>query len=124
MCFRIGEALNAAALAERTNIDLLFELYARVTYSNREGVEQHFQFADLFHSDKPPYLNGTYIGWKGCPLGELDTGVFLTSPAGKIARCVGKIKRNGPATKWKIIILSIWQADWEDIGYVRGIVCA
>ena len=50
-CFRIGEALNAAAVASRTNTDAVIELYARIIHSEREtdkGFKQFFQFADLF----------------------------------------------------------------------------
>lgn len=50
-CFRIGEALNAAAVASRANTDAIIELYARIVLSEREvngGFKQFFQFGDLF----------------------------------------------------------------------------
>ena len=125
-CFRIGEALNAATVASHTNLDPLIELYARVTYSQRIGVEQYFQFADLFRGDRPPFLNGSYVGWKGVDLWDCDSKYFLgESGKGKIARCVGKLKRDEVNRgSWKIVILSIWEAFWDDVCYVKGIVCS
>ena len=124
-CFRIGEALNAATVASHTNMHHLTELYARVTYSKRDGVEQYFQFADLFRPERPPYLNGSYIGWKGSDLWEADTKSFLVDlKEGKLARCIGKMKRDQTTRVWKMVILNIWEATWEDVGYVKGIVCA
>ena len=125
-CFRIGEALNAATVASHTNLDPLIELYARVTYSQRVGVEQFFQFADLFRSDRPPFLNGLYVGWKGVDLWDCDSKYFLgQSGNGKIARCVGKLKRDETNRgSWKMVVLSIWEASWGDVGYVKGIVCS
>ena len=124
-CFRIGEALNAATIASHTNMHHLTELYARVTYSKLDGVEQFFQFADLFRPERPPYLNGSYIGWKGSDLWETDTKPFLGQlSGGKIARCIGKMKRDETTKMWKMVVLNIWEATWEDVGYVKGIVCA
>ena len=45
ICFRIGEALNAAAVALRENVDAIIEFYARVVSSSREasgGYKQYF----------------------------------------------------------------------------------
>ena len=124
-CFRIGEALNAATIASHTNMHHLTELYARVTYSKRDGVEQFFQFADLFRPERPPYLNGSYIGWKGSDLWETGTKSFLVDlRGGKIARCIGKMKRDETTKLWKMVVLSIWEATWDDVGYVKGVVCA
>jgi len=125
-CFRIGEALNAATIASHTNLDPLIELYARVTYSQRVGAEQFFQFADLFRSDRPPFLNGTYVGWKAVDLWDCDSKYFLgESGRGKIARCVGRLKRDEVNKgSWKMVVLSIWEASWDDVGYVKGIVCS
>ena len=126
-CFRIGEALNAAAAASRTNTEAIIELYARITYSEREakGVAQHFQFADLYKSDSPPYLSGTYGLWKGSELWSHDSKAFLgPSGKGKMARVIGKIKRDPVGTGCKMTILSIWEAEWEDVQWVKGIICA
>lgn len=125
-CFRIGEALNAATVASHTNLDPLIELYARVTYSQRVGVEQFFQFADLFRSERPPFLNGSYVGWKSVELWDCDSKYFLGETGkGRMARCVGKLKRDEKKRgSWKMVIFSIWEASWDDVGYVKGIVCA
>ncbi|KAK5724283.1 hypothetical protein LTR15_004327 [Elasticomyces elasticus] len=122
VCFRIGEALNAGSLAVRNNKHVLLELYARVTESCREekpGRHQHFVFHDLYH-DKPPYLAGTYDLWDQSRLWELDSRVFLSSNAGgTVCRAIARMKRDG--MKWKLEVLSIWEASWEDVEHVAGI---
>ncbi|MCJ1239109.1 hypothetical protein MMC14_007102 [Varicellaria rhodocarpa] len=127
LCFRIGEALNAGCAGARHNIDIVIELYARVTYSERDsdGIKQHFQFADLFTSERPPFLNGSYSVWKGVELWDHDSKAFLGAKGiGKIARIVGKIKRDDKNKSWKLMILSIWKATWDDVNYAKGVICA
>lgn len=125
-CFRIGEALNAAATASRSNVDAIIELYARVVFSEREangGLKQFFQFGDLF-TDKPPFLSGTYSLWKGVGLWNVDSRVFIGEKGtGKMARVMGRVKRRERGG-CEIIILSIWEADWEDVETAKGIVCS
>lgn len=126
-CFRIGEALNVASSASYNNLDAVIELYARTTYSERDanGLKQYFQFADLFRSERPPFLNGSYDIWKGSELWELDSSRFLGEKGkGQIARVVGRIKRDEKTKAWKMTILSIWKASLEDVGYAKGVVCA
>lgn len=126
-CFRIGEALNAASAASRTNIDALIELYARVTSSTREEGrwKQHFEFADLFSSEKPPFLSGTYDLWRGVPLWESDSRAFLGEDGkGRLARVVGRITRDEESRAWRMRILNVWAAGLEDVAWVKGIVCA
>ena len=124
-CFRIGEALNVATQAFHTSTHPLIELYARVTYSHRVGIEQFIQFADLFRSEKSPFLNGSFVGWKGVELWDNDSKAFLGDAGkGKVARCVGRMKRDETGRAWKIMVLSIWEADWEDVGFAKGIVCS
>ncbi|KAK3639725.1 hypothetical protein LTR56_012302 [Elasticomyces elasticus] len=122
VCFRIGEALNAGSLAVRNNKNALLELYARVTESYREekpGRHQHFVFHDLYH-DKPPYLTGTCDLWDQSGLWELDSRAFLSSSAaGTVCRAIARMKRDG--MKWKLEVLSIWEASWEDVEHVAGI---
>ncbi|KAK3637259.1 hypothetical protein LTR56_013797 [Elasticomyces elasticus] len=122
VCFRIGEALNAGCLAVRNNKNVLLELYARVTESHREekpGRHQHLVFHDLYH-DKPPYLTGTYDLWDQSRLWELDSRAFLSSRAeGTVCRAIARMKRDG--MKWKLEVLSIWEASWEDVEHVAGI---
>lgn len=130
ICFRIGEGLNAAAVASRTNVDAIVELYARIVSSSREasgGYKQLFQFGDLF-TDKPPYLSGLYTLWKGVRLWDNDSKELTGEQArGKMVRVLGRIKKKeprheqGPAVE--MIVLSIWEVDWEDIGVAKGIAC-
>jgi len=125
-CFRIGEALNAAAVASRTNTDAIIELYARTIFSEREingGFKQFFQFGDMF-TDKPPYLSGTYTLWKGVDLWDVDSKPFLGEKGkGKMARVMGRIKRCEQGGGCEMVVLSIWEVDWEDVGVAKGIVC-
>ena len=126
-CFRIGEALNAAAVASRTNTDAVIELYGRVIHSEREtekGYKQFLQFGDLF-TDKPPYLSATYSLWKGVGLWDMDSKVFLGEEGGgKMARVLGRIKKREQGGGCEMVVLSIWEVDWEDVGVAKGIVCS
>ena len=131
ICFRIGEGLNAAAAASRANVDAIVELYARIVSSSREasgGYKQLFQFGDLF-TDKPPYLSGVYTLWKGVGLWDNDSKELTGEQGrGKMVRVLGRIKKKeprqeqGPAVE--MIVLSIWEVDWEDIGVAKGIACS
>ena len=126
-CFRIGEALNAAAVASRTNTDAVIELYARVIQSEREtdkGFKQFFQLGDLFTS-KPPYLSATYSLWKGVGLWDMDSKVFLGEKGReKMARVLGRVKKREGGGGCEMVVLSIWEVDWEDVGIAKGIVCS
>lgn len=125
--FRIGEALNAGAIACRAKVDAIIELYARVLHSEREannGHKQFFQFCDLF-TDKPPYLSGTYSLWKGVDLWDQDSRVFLEDGGrGKMCRAVGRIKRCAQGSGCEMLVLSVWEIDWEDVGVAKGMICA
>lgn len=125
--FRIGEALNAGAIACREKVDAIVELYARVLNSEREannGHKQLFKFGDLF-TDKPPYLSGTYKLWKGVDLWDQDSRVFLDDGGGgKMCRAIGRIKRREQGGGCEMLVLSIWQIDWEDVGIAKGVVCS
>ena len=126
-CFRIGEALNAAAVASRTNTDAVIELYARIIHCEREtgkGFKQFFQFGDLF-TEKLPYLSATYSLWKGVGLWDMDSKVFLGEEGrGKMARALGRIKKREGGGGCEMVVLSIWEVDWEDVGIAKGIVCS
>ena len=130
VCFRIGEALNAAAVASRANVDAVIELYARVASSSREangGYKQSFQFADLF-TDKPPCLSGTYTLWKGVALWDNDSKELVGEPGGgKMVRVLGRIKRKQPVQGQgpgvEMVVLSIWEADWEEVEVAKGVIC-
>ncbi|KAL8870506.1 MAG: hypothetical protein Q9174_003465 [Haloplaca sp. 1 TL-2023] len=122
-CFRIGEALNAASTALRSNQDVVIEVYVRVVHSERPvgSVKQHFRFADVFVPDRPPYLKGSYGLWKGAKLWDEDSKAFLGEQAKrKMARVVGRIVRDDQGNGMQIRVLSIWEADWEDVGICKG----
>ncbi|KAI4187057.1 MAG: hypothetical protein LQ346_005560 [Caloplaca aetnensis] len=122
-CFHIGEALNAGSTALRTKQDAVIELYARVAHSERPAgsVKQHFQFADIFSPDKPPFLKGTYGLWKGVELWDKDSKVFLGEEGkGKMARVVGRMVRDEKTRGLELNLLSVWEADWEDVGICKG----
>jgi hypothetical protein len=124
-CFRIGEALNSGVFAVNNNKDIIIELYARVVSSYREdgGYRQYFVFADLFH-DRPPFLNGEYDLWNGSTLWEFDSQRFLGSQdpmKEKLCRCVGRVKKDERV--FKFTVLNIWEASWDDVKHVKGIVC-
>lgn len=124
-CFRIGEALNAASAASRSKNDAIIELYARVGSSNRElgSFKQFFQFSDLFTPEKPPFLAGSYGLWRGVELWDLDTKSFLGEKGrGKMARAIGRIRREERSQNWGMTILSVWPVDWDDVGITKGIV--
>ena len=128
-CFRIGEAIRAGSEALRSGSDAIIELYARVTYSSRIAPDgkQHFQFADLFH-EHPPFLNGIHDTRKGKRLWDEDYAAFLPpNGSGRKARIIGRLKWQKYAIEdkpgWKLTILSIWEAEWDDIEHVKGIVC-
>lgn len=126
-CFRIGEALNAASLAFRTGTDVIVELFARVSASSREreGFRQHFDFADLFHSERPPFLSGTYELWKDGGRWEGDSRPFLDEEgSGKMCRAVGRLKRDTETKAWRMAVLNIWEATWDDVAWAKGVVCA
>ena len=124
-CFRIGEALNVGSQAVRANNSVVLELYARVMSSRREPPQprgrrkQHFVFHDLHH-DNPPHLEGTLESWDQGRLWDLDSKVFLIRrDVGIMCRVVAKMKRED--SKWRLEVLSLWEAAWEDVEFVAGI---
>ena len=118
-CFRIGEAINQSYQAAKSGKHMVIELYARVLASERTDTGQYFTFCDLFHA-KPPYIKGMYDAaiWKAVQLFEYDSRRLLQQ--GRICRCIGTMKRDG---KERIMTIhNIWEATWEDVGWVEGIV--
>jgi hypothetical protein len=136
-CFRIGECLNVGCTATRSSQtqsseSILIELYAKVVSSYRDvnGVTQHFVLADLFHDLRGPFVQAVCETWKGSDLWEYDCGRFLGDGGcgrseKKICRAVGRMKRDVKLKEkgWRFVILNIWEATWEDVENVRGIVC-
>ena len=125
-CFRIGQALSAASSSLRNSIDAVIELYCCVKHSDREpnGYKQFFELEDLFKPDGSPILNAVYAIWKGVELWEIDSRAFLGDGGrGKMARVMGRMKRREGGQGWEMTVLNIWEATWEDVGVVKGIVC-
>jgi NADPH-dependent glutamate synthase beta subunit-like oxidoreductase len=120
-CFRIGEAINQAHQASKSGKPIMFELYARIFDSTREDTKQYFTFCDLFHA-KPPYIKAVYEGaiWKAVELFDYDSKRLLQH--GRICRCMGTMKRDGK--EWIMVVANIWEATWDDIKWVEGIVNA
>ena len=118
-CFRVGEAINQSCQAVKTGHNILIELYARVLNCERDDSQQRFIFCDLFHA-KPPYIQGVYAAaiWKSAQLFKYDSDRLLQQ--GKICRCIGTMKRNGK--DWIMTLLNIWEATWDDVQWVEGIV--
>ncbi|KAI9666883.1 MAG: hypothetical protein M1831_001388 [Alyxoria varia] len=122
-CFRIGEALNVGSTTFRLGHDIVIELYACVSSScrDKESGKQSFELRDIYHPDRPPYLKASYEGWKGVDLYESETSAFLENGRYRLCRCLGRmIKEKGCVLE----VVSIWEADWEDIEYVKGIMCS
>lgn len=120
-CFRLGEALNVGCEAIRANRSVLLDVYARVKTSYRDDHVQHFLFCDLF-SDRAQTVHGTWEQWKRIDLWERDSRVFLRSSSQRMCRCIGTMKKE--SNQWKIAILNIWEVSWNDVDYVKGIICA
>jgi hypothetical protein len=118
-CFRVGEAVNQSRQAVKTGNTILIELYARVLNSERDESQQWFTFCDLFHA-KPPYIQAVYVAaiWKPVQLFEYDSRRLLQQ--GKICRCIGTMKCDGK--DWVMTVLNIWEATWDDVQWVEGIV--
>jgi len=144
VCFRTAAALAVGCPAARTPVrDVIIELFARVRSSYRTlkpaSVDtsaaslkavtvQHLQTFELLdlYDDAEPTLKATHEWWHGSGLGEEDTKPFLEA-RGSIAgpmlcRALGRVVRERKG--WVLELMSIWQTEWEDVEWVRGIVCA
>ncbi|KAF9697750.1 hypothetical protein EKO04_004484 [Ascochyta lentis] len=120
-CFRVGEAINQSCQANKNGNSILIELYTRVLYSERDDLQQRFTFCDLFHT-KPPYIQAVYGAaiWKSVELFEYDSARLLQQ--GRICRCMGTMKRDGK--DWIMTVLNVWEATWDDVEWVEGIVAS
>ncbi len=118
-CFRIGEAINQSYQASKSDQHIIIELYARILDSERTDKNQLFTFCDLFHA-KPPYIKAVYDAaiWKSVQLFEYDSRRLLQE--GRICRCMGTMKRK--EKEWVMTVHNIWEATWDDISWVEGIV--
>lgn len=124
VCFRIGEMYKEGARCSALDTDAVLELFARVGFSSREPgtVKQHFQFLDLWH-DRLPITIGILANYKTTTLAENESKVFIEGQGGKMARCLGRLKRDpkSPA-RWLLHIINIRETDWEEISWTRRIV--
>ena len=118
-CFRIGEAINSGRGAVRDGKNIILELYARVLCSKRYNNKQSFIFCDLYHINAP-YINAVYDAaiWKADNQFNHDSARLLQEM--KMCRCIGRMMREGD--EWVLAISSVWEASWEDIEWVEGIV--
>ncbi|KAK8879425.1 hypothetical protein PGQ11_000719 [Apiospora arundinis] len=124
-CFHIEEMLRQAAHCYNHNQEVVFELYAKVKYSKREGLarKQYFLLVDLFEEDKEFYLLGSLSGWRAEDLKDRQGQAFLETSSSKMCRCMCKAKRDSKnATGWVLDILDIIEADWEQIRHARMIL--
>ena len=149
--FRIAEVYRLLAIFSPTSLPQRIELYATVASSHRgyHTQAQEFTFADLFFPHRPPYLRGTYSDWHLCELFDEDSAPFLDATErnklcraivqiskkcwNRNSRCRGSSSLNAPKSSQgveyetdalEVDILNIWEAKWEDIEYVKGIVIA
>ncbi|KAI1129392.1 hypothetical protein F5Y10DRAFT_291134 [Nemania abortiva] len=125
-CFRIGVLISQTACCFNHQQDVIFELYARVTYSSRETLarKQHFQFVDLC-KDQQPYPAATFSNWRVGSQQDYDSAAFLDTSGGpRLCRCVCKpIRDLKAAIGWTYIVLSIKEVDWEQIQWAKRIIC-
>ncbi|CAJ2505346.1 Uu.00g127400.m01.CDS01 [Anthostomella pinea] len=116
-CFRIGMMFNQTVRFGDQQ-DMLFELFARVTYSNRETLarKQHFQFVDLF-KDQQPYPAGILSDWHINSQLDRHSSAFLdTSRGPRLCWCLCKPMRDPKAAiGWTYTVLSIEETNWEQI---------
>ncbi|KAI1387469.1 uncharacterized protein F4822DRAFT_406590 [Hypoxylon trugodes] len=122
-CFRIGEMVNQAVRCLTHQQEVVFELFARVTYSNRETLDrkQHFQFVDLF-KDQQPYPAGILTNWRvGSQLDGQSLAFLGTEAKPKICRCVCRPKKEVKGVS--LVILSIEEIDWMQVSWAKIMVC-
>ncbi|KAI1275581.1 hypothetical protein F5Y07DRAFT_409195 [Xylaria sp. FL0933] len=124
--FRIGAMISQTAWCFNHQQDVVFELYARVTYSSRETLsrKQHFQFVDLF-KDQQPYPAATLTNWRINSQIDTDSAAFLDTQGGpRLCWCMCKpTKDSKAALGWTYTILKIKEIDWEQIRWAKAIIC-
>ncbi|KAF3061703.1 hypothetical protein GL218_03095 [Daldinia childiae] len=125
-CFRIGELVNQAVHCLNHRQDVVFELFARVTYSSRESLQrnQHFQFIDLF-KDQLPYPAGVFSNWRvGTQLDRQSAAFLDTRAEPKLCRCVCKPRRDPKvAIGLTLVVTAIREIDWAHIILAKKTVC-
>lgn len=93
--FRIGHMIQETAHCHNHQQNVVFELYARVTYSSREKLvrKQHFQFMDLF-KDNRPYPAGIFSSWRVGSRMDRQSSAFLNVNYPKLCCCLCKPHRD------------------------------
>ncbi|KAG9246629.1 hypothetical protein BJ878DRAFT_387015, partial [Calycina marina] len=122
-CFRIGEMYQAGSKCAAQKLDAIIELFARVNFSSREPgtSKQHFQFMDLWH-DRAPYPNGILSSYRTSGLAESESRIFLSRDDKKMARVLGRLKRDIKNASWVLHIINIRPTDWEEIRWTKRII--
>ncbi|KAI1304008.1 hypothetical protein F5Y03DRAFT_358723 [Xylaria venustula] len=126
-CFRIGAVISQTAFCFNHQQNVVFELYARVTYSSRETLsrKQHFQFVDLF-KDQQPYPAATLTNWRIDSQLDKDSSAFLNTQSGpRLCWCMCKPMRDSKAAiGWTYTVLKIKEISWEQVRWAKRIICA
>ena len=136
-CFRIGEAVNATARAQREGCKVFIELYARVLHSVRAGPVQTFRIVDLWSDPNKLgiVLEGRWVGWEKSELLKKDGEIFweeglrraashLDDKANRYARkcrLIGSLERKASGG-YLVNILNLWEAAWDDIAFAKRLI--
>ncbi|KAI1366944.1 hypothetical protein F5Y08DRAFT_300096 [Xylaria arbuscula] len=125
-CFRTGAMISQTACCFNHQQTVLFELYARVTYSSRETLsrKQHFQFVDLF-KDQQPYPAATLSNWRADSQLDKDSARFLDTRSGpRLCWCMCKpVRDTKAAIGWTYTVLKIREISWEEVRWAKRIIC-
>ncbi|KAI5917375.1 hypothetical protein F4810DRAFT_696646 [Camillea tinctor] len=128
-CFRTGVMINQTIACSKQQQSVVFELFARVLYSNREKLsrKQHFQFVDLF-KDQQPFPSAVLADWKIGSQLDRQSSAFLSSTVGKaspkLCWCLCRpIKDPKAAIGWTYMVLTIKETSWDQIQWSKRIVC-
>lgn len=123
-CFRIEELLEQAAHCYNHHQEVVFELYAKVKYSNREELarKQYLVLVDLFE-DKKPCLLSTLSRWRAGDTRDQQGQAFLGVNSYKMCRCMCKAKRDSESENgWVLDILDIRETDWDGIRFAKMVM--
>ncbi|KAK7991839.1 hypothetical protein PG996_013149 [Apiospora saccharicola] len=123
-CFRIEELLEQDAHCYNHHQNVVFELYAKVKYSNREELarKDYLVLADLFE-DHESCLLGTFSRWRAGDPKDQQSQAFLGVKSYKMCRCMCKAKRDSDnETGWVLDILDIRETDWDGIRFAKMII--
>ncbi|KAI1337070.1 hypothetical protein F5Y15DRAFT_392270 [Xylariaceae sp. FL0016] len=125
-CFRMSLLISQTHYCYHHRQNVVFEMYARVTYSNRESLsrKQHFQFMDLW-KDQHPYPSGILLDWKvGSRLDRQSSGFLDARAEPKLCHCICEpVRDTKMALGWIFKILDIKETNWEHIQCSRRVLC-